>query len=139
MADSKGYRPNVVIINGGTNNALNNLHVDVAYDKMNDILNTIWNDSMMHDTCVILSTLLPTSNKDAQTRAEFINQQYRKLVTDRAKDKCIWLADMQSKSDEGFFSIDAPIWAVRTYSHPFPPEGFHSQLTPVGQPKSTPQ
>ncbi|OBT86293.1 hypothetical protein VE02_05585 [Pseudogymnoascus sp. 03VT05] len=109
---SLGYRPNIVIINGGTNNANRDLHVDVAGEKMEIILNSIWGASEMAETCVILSTLPPTSNKVGERTRLVINQQYRDLVNKKNKDKCIWLADMEPNYEgKDFFDINAPIWS----------------------------
>lgn len=111
---SLGYRPNIVIINGGTNNANRNLDVDTAGEKMEAILNKIWSEPDMAETCVILSTLLPTTHEKGQLTRPTINQQYRNLVNKWNKEKCIWLADMEPNHEgRDFLGINELVWAVR--------------------------
>lgn len=63
---------------------------------MNDILNDLWAADGMADTCIILSTLIPTTNANGAANRDAINSQYRSLVTQRhaGDGKCIYLADM---------------------------------------------
>jgi hypothetical protein len=63
--------------------------------RMNNILNALWDADGMADTCIMLSTLIPTTNTAGAANRDTINSQYRDLVTSRAGDgKCIYLADM---------------------------------------------
>jgi hypothetical protein len=62
---------------------------------MNDILDALWDADGMADTCIMLSTLIPTTNVNGAVNRDTINDQYRALVTERAADgNCIYLADM---------------------------------------------
>ncbi|KAK0099309.1 hypothetical protein ONS96_008539 [Cadophora gregata f. sp. sojae] len=92
---SVGFKPNVVIINGGTNDGNGGVDIGNVGNRMNDILNALWNAEDMSSTCIMLSTLLPTTNGNGAGNRGSINQQYRDLVTRRAGEgKCIYLADM---------------------------------------------
>lgn len=63
--------------------------------RMNDILNDLWAGEDMGNSCMILSTLIPTTNTAGDANRPGINDQYRALVTQRASEgKCIYLADM---------------------------------------------
>lgn len=85
----------MVIINGGTNDAIRNIEPNNSGDRMNDILNDIWGADGMADTCVMLSTLLDTTDATGRIIRITINGKYRELVEKRAGEgKCIYLADM---------------------------------------------
>jgi hypothetical protein len=111
---AKGYKPNIVLINVGTNNANDNDGVGQAYDSMNAILNEIWGSPDMSQTCVILSTLLPTNHGTGRTHRITMNNAYRRLVQDRGvRDaKCIFLADMEPEgAGKNFLGINENVWA----------------------------
>ncbi|KUJ11379.1 uncharacterized protein LY89DRAFT_739567 [Mollisia scopiformis] len=92
---SIGFKPNVVIINGGTNDGNGNVDIANVGSRMNDILNALWNADDMGSTCIMLSTLIPTTNANGAANRDNINSQYRALVTQRAAEgKCVYLADM---------------------------------------------
>ena len=98
MAASVGYQPNVVIINGGTNDADGNIDIPNAGSRMNDVLNVIWNTAGNENpnACVIVSTLLPTTNSNGIAYGDSINSQYKTLVSQlQGQGKCIYLADMR--------------------------------------------
>jgi hypothetical protein len=62
---------------------------------MNKILNALWDAEGMSETCIFLSTLIPTDNANGAKYSPIINDQYRTLVLTRAKEgKCIFMADM---------------------------------------------
>lgn len=62
---------------------------------MNDILNDLWAGADMADTCIMLSTLIPTTNEELLENRPSINSQYTALVAQRAGEgKCIYLAEM---------------------------------------------
>ncbi|KAH7390083.1 family 3 carbohydrate esterase [Cadophora sp. MPI-SDFR-AT-0126] len=101
---SLGYKPNIVIINGGTNDANGpapgSASVSTAGNRMNDILNALWGADGMSNTCIMLSTLIPTNNANGMVNVPVINNQYRALVTQRAAEgKCIYLAEMWPNGD----------------------------------------
>lgn len=106
-----GYRPNIVIINGGTNNANNGIGLGTMYQQMEDLVKEIWGAENMSDTCVILSTLLPTDHAQGALNRIGINQAYRSLVSDYRGSKCIYLADMEPQGEgKNFLGINEDIW-----------------------------
>lgn len=114
---SLGYKPNIVMINGGTNNANRGDAVDLAYDQMNDILQAIWgHDEAMKHTCIILSTLLPTTEKLGRINRIPMNNDYRRLVDDHKGERCIYLADMEPTGEgSDYLSVDGPYWSDPTH------------------------
>lgn len=113
------YKPNVVIINGGSTNANEDKDIDQSYQQMEDILNDIWGYDDMSDTCIILSTLIPTDYEQGIVNRIAINKAYRKLVQDKKSSKCIYLADMEpSNSSSDFLNIDGPYWFDDPKIHP---------------------
>lgn len=114
MKNSLGYKANIVIINGGTNNANAPGEPDLEYihDEMEGILTDIWDYPDSADTCIILSTLLPTTNPNGKVNRIPINEEYRKLVREYEDEKCIYLADMEPEGEgKDFLSVDEPIYA----------------------------
>lgn len=105
------------MINAGTNNANRGESADIAYDEMDDILQAIWNyDEAMKDTCIILSTLLPTTNANGKINRITMNNQYRKLVDDYKGERCIYLADMEPTGEgSDYISVDGPYWSDPTH------------------------
>ena len=107
------------MINGGTNNAIKGDHVDEMYDQMEGILEDIWGYDDMENTCVILSTLIPTEDRQGSINRVSINSAYRRLVDDYNGDKCIYLADMEPTGDgKDFISLDGDYWADSPKVHP---------------------
>jgi lysophospholipase L1-like esterase len=78
----RDWRPNVVLINAGTNDANSNFEMDQVGNRMASLINTIV--AQVPDAVIVLSTLLPTTNQDAQRRVERINTQYRQLYRNLA-------------------------------------------------------
>ncbi|KAH8886185.1 family 3 carbohydrate esterase, partial [Thozetella sp. PMI_491] len=104
---STGFKPNIVIINGGTNDG--NFNVDIANvgSRMNDVLNALWNADGMADTCIMLSALIPTTNSNGQANRATINSQYSALASQRAGEgKCIYFADMDLPSGVQWLQFD---------------------------------
>ena len=108
------YRPNIVYINVGTNNANSGQDVATAYDWMGSIVDRIWNYDGMSETCVIVSTLLPTNHGTGRINRIAINQAYRNVVRDKSNaNKCIYLADMEPPGEgSGFLGLNQPVWAA---------------------------
>lgn len=96
------YRPNVVLINGGTNDANLNIDVGNAGSRMRNILNDVWAAEGMADTCIMLSTLLPTGVASGAANQPSINAQYRSIVSELfTRGHCIYLAEL----DDGWISL----------------------------------
>lgn len=130
-----GYNANIVIINGGTNNANAKEEPDLQYihDEMDGILTDIWNHEGTADTCIILSTLLPTTHPNGAEHRIPINDEYRKLVREHEEDKCIYLADMEPEGEgSDFLSTDEDFWDDDPKVHPN--VGIPGYITPeVGE------
>lgn len=74
---------------------------------MNNILNALWNATDMSDMCIMLSTLIPTTNANGAKNRAAINSQYRSLVTTRSNEgKCIYLADMDLANEKVWFDFN---------------------------------
>ncbi|KFY47243.1 hypothetical protein V494_00086 [Pseudogymnoascus sp. VKM F-4513 (FW-928)] len=70
------YKPNVVLINAGTNDATQGYLVDSTGDRMRIMLNYIFDT--VPNTCVLFSTLLPNTINPGNV--DLINVQYRALA-----------------------------------------------------------
>ncbi|KAF4975545.1 hypothetical protein FZEAL_7691 [Fusarium zealandicum] len=100
---STGFKPNLVIINAGTNDANTPVDPANAGGRMNNILNALWKADGMSETCLIVSTLIPTDNANGARNQGSINDQYRTLVKQRAAEgKCIYMADMWPQGQQWF-------------------------------------
>ncbi|KAH7129387.1 family 3 carbohydrate esterase [Dactylonectria estremocensis] len=111
--------PNVIIINGGTNDAIQNIAPSEAGDRMNNILNDIWGAEGMSGACIMLSTVLDTTHSTGRVTRITINGKYRKLVKQRAGDgKCTYIADMDPPGTGGWISWDDYDPAETTKIHP---------------------
>lgn len=96
------YKPNVVLINAGTNDATANNQVDTTGNRMRDMIMECF--IRVPGTVVILSTLIPNAKAPAQIDA--VNVQYRNVAAQlKAQGFHIILAEM----DDGFITID-DIW-----------------------------
>ncbi|KAK8069124.1 GDSL-like Lipase/Acylhydrolase [Apiospora phragmitis] len=88
-------KPNLVLINAGTNDALQNRDVDNAGARITSMINDIFTQSPQ--ATVVLSSLIPNANTDAQSRAVKINSQYDNVVnTLRGQGRRVVFANMQS-------------------------------------------
>jgi hypothetical protein len=107
---SAGYLANVVIINCGFNDA--NIPVDPgnAGIRMRGVLNDIWQYPGMEKTCIILSTLIPTSSQPGASNREEINAQYRDIYADPTlAGNCLYLADMDPPYARNWIDINKDI------------------------------
>ena len=86
--------PNVVLINGGTNDGIKNLDVAHTGERMDHLIDGLY--EQIPGTTVILSTLLPNANAShAQVNTDWINDQYRAIFKRRqAQNQRIVLAEM---------------------------------------------
>ncbi|KAJ5677260.1 uncharacterized protein N7477_002893 [Penicillium maclennaniae] len=86
-------QPNLILINAGTNDAIQKYNVYAAGTRMNSLMTKLFNE--IEGTTIILSTLLP--NKREPKLVNAINEQYRTLAAFwRAKNGRVVLADMNS-------------------------------------------
>ncbi|KAL4895306.1 SGNH hydrolase-type esterase domain-containing protein [Aspergillus ambiguus] len=114
-------QPNVILLNVGTNDALQDYQVDTAGDRINALMVRLL--EALPDATVILSTLLPNTVTPAHVNT--INEQYRKIAVQRDADgERIVLADMDrwirssEMADDGIHPTDhgyqdmAWVWSV---------------------------
>ena len=109
------------MINAGTNNANANTNPNITKinEEMTGILADIWEAPGMADTCIILSTLLPTTHGVGKEGRIPINEEYRRIVGEFENDKCIYLADMEPPGEGAdFMGLDLPIWDDDPKIHP---------------------
>ncbi|CAP71774.1 uncharacterized protein PODANS_6_7250 [Podospora anserina S mat+] len=92
------YKPNVFLVNAGTNDALQNKDVRTAALRMEAMLKDCW--TLSPRAVVILSTLLLNKDPVVERRVLDINDQFRRLVKSlRDEGRRIVLVDMHS--DQG--------------------------------------
>ncbi|KAJ6161239.1 hypothetical protein N7470_004635 [Penicillium chermesinum] len=120
VVKSIGKDPNLILINLGTDDAIQNHDLSSIGERM-DYLLTLLYDSVP-ETTIILSTLLP--QKKVQSRVDKVNRQYRELVARRRAQKSrIVLADMSflttadlndttHPTDEGYKKMASVWWAA---------------------------
>ncbi|KAK7414551.1 hypothetical protein QQX98_006578 [Neonectria punicea] len=108
---SAGYKANVVVINCGTNDAIQARDLANAGSRMADVLNDIWATSGMENTCVMLSTLVPAGTSSWNTNRILINAQYRAQVSRLSSaGRCVYLADMDPVgTGNGWMSLSSDI------------------------------
>ncbi|KAK4125761.1 carbohydrate esterase family 3 protein [Parathielavia appendiculata] len=72
------WKPNVVLVNAGTNDALQGWNVSSAGERMEEMVRGVWEDSPR--AVVVLSTLVVNQQASVEQNVEVINRQYRKLA-----------------------------------------------------------
>jgi hypothetical protein len=77
---SLSYKPNIVLINAGTNDARLGEDIFNAGNRMRILISTLINSEDMQDAVIILSTLIPSNSSAIKTWRDEINAQYRDLV-----------------------------------------------------------
>ncbi|KAH7320726.1 hypothetical protein B0I35DRAFT_500940 [Stachybotrys elegans] len=113
------YKPNVVIINAGTNDANGNVSPSEAGVRMGKVLDALWGAQDMANTCIMLSTLIPTTHSTGVKTRPVINDAYRELVKQRASaGKCIYLAEMAPGGSDWLVIPDDYSSAETTHIHP---------------------
>ncbi|KAI0870242.1 carbohydrate esterase family 3 protein [Hypoxylon argillaceum] len=88
------YKPNLVLINAGTNDCSGNVDLANAGKRMSSMLDDVYTGSPR--ATVILSTLLVRSNASNQTCVLNVNSQFKTVAAaQRAKGRRLVLVDMQ--------------------------------------------
>lgn len=120
--DSFKFQPNLVLVNAGTNDFMQNFDVENAPDRMEDLLDDLFDE--IDGTTIVLSTLtVSTASQMKQHRGPY-NEALREIVTRRQVDGgWIVLADMDDEritsseiSKDGIhptdagYSVMADIW-----------------------------
>ncbi|KAJ5496833.1 hypothetical protein N7463_008820 [Penicillium fimorum] len=94
-ANSVGYKPNVVIINAGTNDCRQEVDIPNVGARMMSLIKYLVGSEDMNDTLIVLSTLIPSTQKLIAAHRGEVNRQYRDLVKSMKGDGVnIVLADM---------------------------------------------
>jgi lysophospholipase L1-like esterase len=87
------WKPNVVLINAGTNDATQNWEVGGAGGRMEGLMRDVW--AVSPRAVVVLSTLLVNLVAEAERNVVMINRQYAELAWRlRAEGRRVVLADM---------------------------------------------
>jgi hypothetical protein len=114
-------RPNLVLLNAGTNDCVQNDDTDNAPARMDHMLDVLFNG--MPGVAVVLSTVLPNANRSVYDCAKKVNRGYRDIAARRAADgQKIVLAD----TDDGFITT-ADIGTDGTH----PTDGGYKKLAAV--------
>ncbi|KAK0643374.1 SGNH hydrolase-type esterase domain-containing protein [Cercophora newfieldiana] len=86
-------KPNVFLINVGTNDAVQNRNVSTAGERMEAMIEDLF--TMSPRATVILSTLLVNRNRDTERNVQSINRQFGAVVTSlQNRGRRIILVDM---------------------------------------------
>ncbi|KAF3058575.1 carbohydrate esterase family 3 protein [Daldinia childiae] len=92
------YKPNVILVNVGTNDCVQNKDLPNAGKRLQSLLDSLYTESPK--ATVILSTLLVNKDAAVQARVQDFNAQLRKVANQLQSDKKrLVLVDMQS--DDG--------------------------------------
>ncbi|KAL6849288.1 hypothetical protein ACO1O0_008824 [Amphichorda felina] len=91
---SSNFKPNVVVINLGTNDANRDIDIAGGKQRMSDLLAHIWDAPDMAGACIFLSTLIPSGLDNGIRNGPTLNGYYRELVGELRDQHCIYLADM---------------------------------------------
>jgi lysophospholipase L1-like esterase len=93
-SDTPTYKPNLVLINVGTNDAIQDVDISNAGNRMDSLISDVYAQSPK--ATIILSGLIINADSTVQDRAVQINTQYQNLVgsLQQAGKAIIW-ADMQ--------------------------------------------
>ncbi|KAL3436498.1 SGNH hydrolase-type esterase domain-containing protein [Aspergillus tetrazonus] len=114
------YKPNVVLINAGTNDCRLNNHISTAGYRMRSLI-----EGFLHagdtDTgpLIVLSTLLPSGQRRTAKNVPLVSHQYRDLVTAMRKEGVsIILAEMNSEDSDIKYPEDYTIDGRVDSTHP---------------------
>lgn len=103
-ASVPAWKPNVVLVNAGTNDATQGWSVGSAGQRMEDMIRDLW--AMSPRAVVVLSTLLVnTKNAESARNVAAINRQFGEVVKrlggGKQEGKRIVLVDMQGEDGPG--------------------------------------
>ncbi|KAL4902699.1 SGNH hydrolase-type esterase domain-containing protein [Aspergillus multicolor] len=119
--NSTRLQPNVILINAGTNDCIQNVDINDADTRLDALITDLF--SSIPNSTIILSTLLP--NDFASTAVHRVSQEYRNLVARRrnAGDRIVLaemsyfitdgeLVDGTHPSDHGYRQMASVWWAA---------------------------
>ncbi|GAD98310.1 conserved hypothetical protein [Paecilomyces variotii No. 5] len=118
------YRPNLVLINAGTNDCRRQIDIPHAGDRMRSLIEMLLNAEGMERTTIILSTLIPSTEFSTALHRPEVNDQYRTLVRQMQREGVhIVLADMDpdvpsNASNQLSFPGDYTTHGVTDDTHP---------------------
>lgn len=81
----KTFKPNVITLNAGTNDCIQNKTLDKAGERMESMLDDIWKWSP--ETTVILSGVAPSKDPVIMARSHQVNDQYITLAAKLRKEE----------------------------------------------------
>lgn len=93
------YKPNVVMVNVGSNDAKRNIAIDEAQSRYETLLEVIWNTKGYEnpDACVVFSLLSLIGEDVDEGRSVSINKAIRDVWTKyRGEGKCMYLANLRT-------------------------------------------
>ncbi|KAI9039442.1 SGNH/GDSL hydrolase family protein [Aspergillus affinis] len=116
------FKPNIVLINAGTNDCAKNIDIINAGRRMRSLIENIVHAKGMSKTVIVLSTLLFSKNDVIEKNRIEVNRQYRELVPALKKEGVsIYLADMDPpKPSPGNGWIKYPDDYKKGNNHPDP-------------------
>ncbi|KAI4602200.1 hypothetical protein KJ359_009438 [Pestalotiopsis sp. 9143b] len=98
---SYGYKPNVVMINAGTNDCTRNIDVASIGDRMRSLISDLWAADGMSNTLILLSHVLPNWDDTCRGNRATINAQYTSLArTLRAQGRPIAAVSMDYMTED---------------------------------------
>ncbi|RTE69040.1 hypothetical protein BHE90_016583 [Fusarium euwallaceae] len=116
--NSHGYKPNVVLMNVGTNDANQGL-VNGAGSRLEALLNDIWAADDMSKTFVVVSSVLRRSDTKAESNRKQINEQYQYVPTKLSAHRMTMIRRLQSVGKRvAYIDIDIPLNEMTDGIHP---------------------
>ncbi|ETS78505.1 hypothetical protein PFICI_10567 [Pestalotiopsis fici W106-1] len=77
---SYGFKPNVVLINAGTNDCTRSIDIQSIGERMSSLINDIWAADGMENTLILLSQVLKNADGTCTQNRVTINAQYNSLA-----------------------------------------------------------
>ncbi|KAL3436158.1 hypothetical protein BDV09DRAFT_194284 [Aspergillus tetrazonus] len=109
--NSLAYKPNIVLINAGTNDCDINVEPDKAGQRMSNLIETLINAPDMDNTLIVLSTLIPSGSTSVEANRASVNARFRALVPIKYPDD---YNDNKYSNDYGYSKL-AAIWYNAIY------------------------
>ncbi|KAI9368463.1 SGNH hydrolase-type esterase domain-containing protein [Aspergillus egyptiacus] len=106
-SSSLPYKPNVVLINAGTNDCRLEIGITRAGERMRSLIEKLISSKDMKSTLVVLSTLIPSGNGIIARHTPAVNEQYRALArTMREEGTSVVLAEMNGPNSSITYPAD---------------------------------
>jgi lysophospholipase L1-like esterase len=115
------YKPNLVLINVGTNDCVQDIDIANAGGRISSMIDAIYSQSSA--ATVVLSTLLPNGDTTVEPRVLEVNEQYKSVVSEKqAAGQRIVLADFHG---EGGLTLDD----IQDGTHPT--DAGYAKMAPI--------